>query len=62
MLLLKNPQFQSNQADIQAKLPTEAVILTKFHNDRAKIVDVLVIVHFCASLIFYATVSISKWK
>ena len=38
--LIKNPQFSSNLADIQAKLPThEVVILTKFHKDCKKIVD-----------------------
>ena len=32
--LLKNPQFSSNLADIEAKLPThDAVILIKFHKD-----------------------------
>ena len=40
--LMKNPQFSFNLADNQAKLPThEVVILTKFHKDRAKIVDFL---------------------
>ena len=38
--LIKNPQFPSNLADIQAKLPThEVVILTKFRKDCKKIVD-----------------------
>ena len=37
MLIVKNPQFYSNQANIQALLPThELVILTKLHDDRAK--------------------------
>ena len=36
--LLKNPQFSSNLADIQAKLPThEAMILTKFHKECKKL-------------------------
>ena len=40
MLLVKNPQFLSNQADILPKLPIhELVILTKWRNDRVKIVD-----------------------
>ena len=40
--LVKNPQFSSNLADIQAKLPThEAIILTKFHKECKKIVDFL---------------------
>ena len=35
--LVKNPQFSSNLADIQAKLPThEAIILTKFHKEWKK--------------------------
>ena len=45
--LIKNEQFLSNQADIQAILPThELVISTKFHKDRQKIVDFLVIPKF----------------
>ena len=46
-LLVKNSQFLSNQADIQATLPThELIILTKFHNDWQEIVDFLVIARF----------------
>ena len=42
-LLIKNSQFLSNQAEIQAILPThEFVILAKFHKDWQKIVDFLV--------------------
>ena len=45
--LVKNQQFLSNQADIQAILPThELVISTKFHKDWHKIVDFLVIAKF----------------
>ena len=52
--VVKNLQFLSNQAEIQAILPThELFILTKFHKDRQKIVDSLVIVKFRASLIFF---------
>ena len=40
--LVKDPQFSSNLADIQAKLPThEAIILTKFHKECKKNVDFL---------------------
>ena len=40
LLLVKNPQFLSNQADILPKSPIhEPVILTKWHNDWVKIVD-----------------------
>ena len=36
--LIKNPQFSSDLADIQAKLPTlELVILPKFHKDSKKL-------------------------
>ena len=43
-LLVKNPQFLSNQADIQATLPThELIILSKFHKDWKGILDFLVI-------------------
>ena len=52
--LVKNQQFLSNQADIQATLPThELIILNKFHNDWQEIVDFLVIMRFWASLIFF---------
>ena len=45
--LVKNPQFLSNQADIQAIVPTHGlVILTKFHKDWQKINDFLVITKF----------------
>ena len=41
-LLVKNPQFLSNQADIQATSPThELVTLTKFHKDWQENVDFL---------------------
>ena len=44
---MKNPQFLSNQADIQATLPThELIILTKFHDDWQEIVDFLVMAKF----------------
>ena len=37
-LYAKNPQFSSNLADIQAKLPPhEAIILTKFHKEYKKL-------------------------
>ena len=56
----KKPQFLSNQADIQATLPTLGlVILKKFHKDWQKIEDFLVIAKFSASLIFFASVSTS---
>ena len=46
-LLVKYQQFLSNQADIQATLPThELIILTKFHNNWQEIVDFLVIAKF----------------
>ena len=45
--LVKNPQFVSNQADIQAIVPTHGlVILTKFHKDWQKIEDFLVVAKF----------------
>ena len=38
MLLVKNPQFQTNQADILEKLHSyELIILTNFHNDSEKL-------------------------
>ena len=45
--LVKNPQFLSNQADIQAILPTHGlVIFTKFHKDWKKIKEFLVVAKF----------------
>ena len=47
MLLVKNPQFQTNQADILEKLHTfELIILTNFHNDSALTVDFSSITYF----------------
>ena len=54
--LVKNPQFSSNLADIQAKLPThEAIILTKFHKECKKIVDFLLRQKILACALFYAS-------
>ena len=47
MLLLKNSQFLSDRYEILAKEGThEDLILTKFRNDRVKIVDFLVKAYF----------------
>ena len=52
-LLVKNPQFLSNQADLQATLPThELKILSKFHEDWKEIVDFLLIAKLWASQVF----------
>ena len=54
-LLVKNPQFLSNQADLQATLPThELRILSKFYKDWKEIVDFLVIAKFWLSSKFSA--------
>ena len=54
--LIKNPQFSSNLADIQAKLPThEVVVLIKFHKDCKKIVDFLVTRKFLVCALYYAS-------
>ena len=46
-LLVKDPQFLSNQADIPATSPThELVILTKFHKDWQENVDFSLIAKF----------------
>ena len=51
--VVKNLQFLSDQAEIQAILPThELFILTKFHQNWQKIVDFVAIVKFCASPVF----------
>ena len=53
---MKNPQFSSSLADIQAKLLThEVVILTKFHKDCKKIVDFLLKQKFLVCVLFYAS-------
>ena len=53
LLLIKNPQFWSDWADIQAVLPIHGlVILTKFHDSRAKIADLLLIVSLWTSAFF----------
>ena len=58
-LTIKDPQFWTNQADIQATLPThELIILTKFHKDWQEVVDFLVIAKVWASLTFFAPVYI----
>ena len=60
---VKNPQFLSNQADIQAIVPTYGlVILTKFGKDWQKIDDFLVMAKFCARLVFFASVSICHFS
>ena len=58
MLLVKNPQFQTNQADILEKWHTyELIILTNFHNDSAKIVDFSSITYFGGWVKFFYSVS-----
>ena len=53
--LIKNPQFSSSLANIQAKLLTlEVVILTKFHKDCKIIVDFLLTQEFLVCVLFYA--------
>ena len=43
MLLLKNLQFLPNDFETRSKLSThEYLFLTEFHNDMAKIVDLLI--------------------
>ena len=50
MLLLKNAQFLSDHYKILTKEGThEDLILTKFRNDRVKIVDLLVKAYFWPS-------------
>ena len=61
LLLIKNPQFWSDWADIQAVLPIHGlVILTKFHDSRATIADLISIVSLWTSAIFYYSVSRSR--
>ena len=52
--LIKNRQFYSNQANILAtKSAHEMIILTKFHKDRTKIVDFLLIAKFWDCVLFF---------
>ena len=47
VLLIKNPQFSSDQADIQPKLPIlELVILVKYQIDLEKIKDFFILPYF----------------
>ena len=53
-ILTKDLQFHSNLADILAILSThELIILTKFDEDRTKIVDFLLALYFWSSIIFF---------
>ena len=53
-LLVKNPQFISNQADLQVTLPThELKIVSKFHKDWKEIVDFLVTAKFWANIYIF---------
>ena len=55
MLLIKDLEFSSNQADILPKLPIhELVILLKYQLDLMKIVDFLQLVYFESVLFFIA--------
>ena len=64
VLLIKNPQFWSNQAEIPATYSTlEMNIFTKFHKDWTTIVDFLLIAKFWASLLFFVSPStmLTNW-
>ena len=51
---MKNPQFLYNHYETGPTRAThEYIILTKFHNGWAKIVDFLLIAYFWASVTFY---------
>ena len=61
MLLMKNLQFLTNQAETLVILPIyETVIVTKFQINWTKIVDFSLIAYFSASAIFYYSVSNSS--
>ena len=58
---MKNSQFLAYHAQTLVILPIhEIVILTKFHDNWAEIVDFSLIAYFGASLIFYASVFIRE--
>ena len=50
---MKNPQFPTNKAEIQAILLTHEFILTKFHYDWVKTVDILLIAYVWAKSQFF---------
>merc|ERR1712020_299721 len=53
--LVKNPQFLSYPHETWSKLlPHEVIILTKFHEDRTKIVDFLLMSNFGTCLVFFS--------
>ena len=52
MPLIKNPQFYSNLAEILA-LVNGLIILTKFDEDWAKIMDILLALYFWSSIILF---------
>ena len=57
ILLSKNPQFSSDFTEILATLPTDRlIILTKFHDDWTKIVDILEEAFFGVSVMFFESV------
>ena len=61
-LLVKNPQFWLYPHETWSKeQPHEVVIFTKFHEDRAKTVDFLLLVNFWPSPVFFAPVSIRQF-
>ena len=54
--MVKNLQFQSDQADILGTKPTrEMIIFTKFQKDWRKIVDFLLLANFWACLLFFCS-------
>ena len=63
-LYVKNPLFLSDPDDILATRAThEMIIFTKFHKDRRKIVDFLLIAKFWAwELFFYSPSSCLKCR
>ena len=55
----KKSTIFSNWHEVKAILLTHGlIILTKFHYNWAKIVDLLLLAHFLARVIFFVTVSI----
>ena len=60
---MKYPQSYSDLAEILAVLPIhELIILTKFDGHWTEIVDLLLLLYFWASVIFFEAVAISHLK
>ena len=60
---MKNSQLHYDLSQILAILPTlGSIILTKFDEEKTKIVDYLLVIYFLVSVIFHESVYSSPYK